>query len=114
MVASENTFCPCCGATLASGPPTWLVELFILCPAERRLMKVLARRFPWYVDREILIDALYGDRSDGGPLSANNVLSVHLCQLRRALEPFGWTVSKGTSGRGGCGRHRLEKTGQRP
>jgi len=36
-----------------------------------------------------LIDALWGDCADGGPLTADNCIKVHVCRLRRQLREFG-------------------------
>ena len=42
--------------------------------------------------REALIDAMYGDRPDGGPEYAKKIIDISICKLRRKLVPFGVTI----------------------
>lgn len=43
--------------------------------------------------RKSLMETVYADDPDGGPEWACGV-SVHLNQIRRRLEPLGWTITK--------------------
>ena len=57
-----------------------------LRPFERRVLRHLMDSGTW-VSRDSLIDAMYGHREDGGPLCADNTLSVHIHRIRKALQP---------------------------
>lgn len=100
--------CPCCGAALDTVPYDALRELEI-GPNERAVLTVLLDRYPRSVSRDTLVNAVWGDRPDGGPLSAYNILSVTHLKLRSKIEPLGWTISKSFRGRG---MHRLKALAQ--
>ena len=55
---------------------------------------LLAVMFIRSARREELIDALWGDDENGGPLCANNTLNVHVYKLNKKLRPFGWRIRK--------------------
>lgn len=54
-------------------------------PYQARIFEVLARAHPAVVPAERLHFAIYGDREDGGPLTADNVLHVQINRLRKSL-----------------------------
>ncbi len=67
---------------------------------ERRLAKLLARRFGRWVSTDELIAAAYGDRPDGGPENAKNAVKAHISNIRRKLAPHGIAIAGvGYSGR---------------
>jgi DNA-binding response OmpR family regulator len=39
-----------------------------------------------------LVDFLYGDRPDGGPLGAYNNIQTHVSKAKKKIEHVGWTV----------------------
>jgi DNA-binding response OmpR family regulator len=54
-----------------------------LCPGEFIFAVVLLSAAGRTLSRKELMEAMYGDREDGGPLS--KALDVYLCRVRRSL-----------------------------
>jgi len=81
--------CPCCGQII---PPA------IRMPeVKQRIYDVVRKSHD--ITRRDLMNAVYADRYDGGPLS-DNVISVHIKQINeRWLRPHGIQI-KGTGGPG--------------
>lgn len=50
---------------------------------------------------------MYGDRSDGGPETADNIVSIQVLRLRTFLEQYGWTITSEGRGRGNKVFYRL-------
>lgn len=44
-------------------------------------------------NRDQLVDALYGHREDGGPLTAPKLVDFYVYRIRRWLNP-GWTLQR--------------------
>ncbi len=102
--------CPCCGAPIAADrlPARMLTDVRGLPLQERRILEALVRAYPRAIDGAGLVDAVYFDRPDGGPLDAANFVQQLVSRLRRRLAPLGWTIPlayRSTEDR----RYRLEK-----
>lgn len=100
--------CPCCGRPVDTGalPVTALAEI----PAsrhERRILKALVSAYPRRVSGDFLVEALYCDDPNGGPLRAVDVVRVTVTRLRAKLARVGWTIPHGGTGRGSTARYRL-------
>lgn len=103
VVARIQTFtCPCCGGLIGEAAPVEEVRQYVTAPAHRIIFDILSRSVGRPVFRDALIHLIYGGRADGGPERADKVLAVQVSQLRRRIEPFGWTIS---SSKGGSGIH---------
>lgn len=65
-----------------------------LCPQEFVLARCLVGSAPHgaCLSRAELVDALFGDRADGGPDNAESALGKLLCQLRSKLSPIGLSI----------------------
>jgi DNA-binding response OmpR family regulator len=90
--------CPDCAARwLPTGPRldvqrhcvSWPGGEARLTPGQARLLTALADRGD-VVARERLVDAVWGDRADGGPDSASALVSVLVHGLRRRLASAGF------------------------
>jgi len=87
--------CPCCGQPVAGRlSPSDLVRFLRLPPRNQMIVRCLARHFGEFVPREHLI-AVVWPGPDGGPLTADNTLRVHLSGLRRQLKTYGFTIEHG-------------------
>lgn len=89
--------CPTCGQALPM--PRATVDALLTLPLgknERRLIDVLAKAYPKPVEHWRLVHALYGDDPNGGPETADKIISVYMCRLRPKLRPLGWTIPDGT------------------
>jgi hypothetical protein len=87
--------CQCCGFPLAQDEVAWLFR-----GKQRRIFEALARAGNAGLSREQLLDRVYWDDPEGGPLTARGVIAVMICQqMNPKLEPFGLQI-KGLSGRG--------------
>ena len=90
------TVCPCCGSEIDQTPALGLVE--VVQGLSRTLVTELAMAYPGTVSMERLIDVLYGDDPQGGPLSADNAISVYNWRIRKVIEPLGWTIPRQNHG----------------
>ena len=67
-------------------------EIFFIdeLPASKQgltlLRLFLSRRI---VTRQLMLDAMYDERNDGGPDCAQKVIDTTVCRLRKKLDPFG-------------------------
>jgi len=68
-------------------------------PQARRLLEFLVDHFGEYQSSERLVEALYANDGDGGPLGATNVVAQRLHGLRKTLAPLGLEL-EGRSHRG--------------
>jgi hypothetical protein len=61
---------------------------------QRRLVDALLDIHPRAASTSYLIDALWGDRADGGPDgSLNNHIAVHTSKANKRLQALGWRIS---------------------
>lgn len=102
--------CPCCGGFIGEAAPIEQVRESITAPAQRIIFDLLSRSIGYAVRRDAIIDRMYGDRADGGPETADLILKAQVSQLRRRIEPFGWTVSVSRGGAGHLAQWRLIPT----
>lgn len=63
---------------------TRLEELILWC---------LAARHPRRTKNEDIVYFCYGDREDGGPLLADEIIRVKISGLRQKLVPIGWEIN---------------------
>lgn len=84
--------CPCCGSPMAV--PASLVALVHvpLPPIERTILNLFAAAYPRRVSTRAVINALWGLDPNGGPVSAENNISVRLVHINRVLVPLGWRI----------------------
>jgi DNA-binding winged helix-turn-helix (wHTH) protein len=75
--------CPCCGATASRQSASMLLAMPIWTQSQLRILETLKGQQT--VRHERLIDVLWGDDVDGGPLNARRTLDVHLTNIRKKL-----------------------------
>lgn len=96
--------CPCCGGPMvATHSPIEALATAPLGPRARAIIKCLTRAYPDSVDSPDLVDYVYRDDDEGGPLYAANVITSAIAALRPQIEPFGWTIPRNKPGRGSLG-----------
>lgn len=106
-----QTFCcPVCGGNIGEASTLDQVRGAITRPSLRTIFDMLAERPGRAVQRDAIIDALYGHRADGGPEHADHITKVFVSQIRRAIEPFGWTVTVSRGGSGSLAQWKLIPT----
>lgn len=111
VIAKVQQFtCPCCGGFIGEAAAVNDVRAAITAPAHRLIFDLLSRAVGQPVMREALIDRMYGARADGGPERADKILAVQVSQLRRRIEPYGWTISISKGGSGYLAQWRLIPT----
>lgn len=81
--------CPCCGAKIKVPTFENLVVRAEISEMQARILKPVWRAKGEYIPTERLIDFLYADDPDGGPLNARGSFQIILRQLRAKLAPFG-------------------------
>lgn len=99
--------CPCCNQPVEGVSPHALLDI-ALTNQEKIVLEQLINGYPRRVARDHLIDAIYGDRADGGALTAPNVISVLIGKIRKKVEPHGWTIPCSKGGTGHYGAYSIE------
>ena len=94
--------CPCCGQPVRSDMMADLCAS--VTPTMARILRAIARR-PGITAAE-LADVVYGDRPDGGPDDATNVITSVICQQRQRVVAAGWRILSQGGSRSG---YRLER-----
>ena len=85
--------CPCCGHEMAGEVPAEALASVTLPPNQKRLLDVLVTSFPRPVPTFRQVDAVWGDRADGGP--DGNIpkhLAVLAFRINERIRPLGWQV----------------------
>lgn len=99
--------CPTCGGFIGEAAPIEAVREAVTAPVKRSILSELSRKPGKPVRRDQILTAVYGNRPDGGPERADHVLQVQVSQLRKQIEPFGWTIENGRGGSGNFAQWRL-------
>lgn len=102
--------CPCCGGLIGQAATIDEVRKAVTAPALRIIFDSLSRNVGQAVPRNRIADLLWGGRSDGGPETGYRNLAVQVSQLRRKIEPFGWTINRSLGGSGNHSSWRLIPT----
>lgn len=101
------TLCPCCGQEVETGKtPVDALRDAQMGSVPRTIITALAEAYPRAVGAEHLIERVY--QGDNEPAWARSGISVQIYRIRKKIEPFGWTVTKGRPGRGNTSRYKLE------
>ncbi|MFN3337244.1 MAG: winged helix-turn-helix domain-containing protein, partial [Thermomicrobium sp.] len=103
-----QTFCcPACGGFIGEAAPLDQVMESVTQPSRRLILGMLAKPPGAVVLRDRILDRLYGHRADGGPETGDHVVKAMVSQLRRQIEPFGWTITGSRGGSGNLAQWRL-------
>jgi DNA-binding response OmpR family regulator len=99
--------CPVCAQLVVDrvNPVAYCAALAV-SPRTRKLLDRFLKSFGQFLDRHLLLAAMYADRADGGPLNSEKSLHVHIYWLRGRLAD-GPLVIESTPGRGGGVERRL-------
>jgi DNA-binding response OmpR family regulator len=81
----------------------WADQKISLSPDQAAVIGVLSKGA--LVSTNDLIDVVYGDREDGGPLHATRVIYVKICHLRKKLADTPFRIITN-----GCAGYRLITT----
>ena len=95
--------CPHCGKPLdgkfnSSTYPAFTSLRFT--PSQRVLLDTLLPYIGQWIANSVILDKLYGHRSDGGPLNARGTLRSLVFQSNQRLEGTGYKIES-QSGKGG-------------
>src|SRR5208337_976421 len=82
--------CPHCGQTIPEVPREF-ADLK-LTPQQSRILARVCKAGKHGISSDILIDWLYADRDDGGPMGASRVLHNQVCRMNRELCKIGWQL----------------------
>jgi DNA-binding response OmpR family regulator len=80
--------CPCCGRPNISANEAAIANAK-LSHGEKTLFRAVARGRGETIPLDVLHDALWGQRSDGGPDCALNVIRKYASEIRKKLAPYG-------------------------
>lgn len=103
----QSFSCPCCGGFIGEAAPLEQVRKSVTAPGRRLILDMLSKTPGSPVHRDLIIGRMYGGRSDGGPDDGDHVVKAMVSQLRRQIEPFGWTVTNSKGGAGALAQWRL-------
>lgn len=87
-----DNVCPCCGQP-RPGYYDEVAGLARLTEAQRRLFLVLAAQRGAVVSWSDMLNAIYFDDIDGGPLNARRTVHVIRCYANKKIERFGLRIS---------------------
>lgn len=88
----SDSICPCCGQP-RPGYYDEIADLARLTKAQRRLFIVLAERRGSVVSWRDMLNAIYFDDVEGGPLNAKRTVHVIRCYANKKLSTFGLRIS---------------------
>lgn len=92
--------CPCCKGFIGEAAPLEQVRRFVTSVHKVQIFDMLASEPGAPVYRKDVSAALYGK-------AVGNVLAVTVSQLRREIEPYGWTITFGKGGNSSLAQWRL-------
>lgn len=84
------TCCPNCGQTM----PTRHETPAELLPMERKVFSALSRAGNSGLEITQLVNAIYRDRYDGGPISAEKCVHVFVSRANKSLSDFGTEITQ--------------------
>lgn len=94
-----SAICPCCNRPMeASKAPLDALAAAPIWGQQRTILDALAEAYPRFVQTSFIIDRLYGDDPNGGPICADNIIANRVVHLRRKLAAYGWTIPQYTIG----------------
>lgn len=104
----QTVMCPCCGGFMGEAAPLDAVREKVRMGHQLIILDLLSRRVGRLVSNTDIVDAMYGDRADGGPENCGNVAKVTICRLKKTIEAFGWTIVSVGRGSGNTASYRLQ------
>lgn len=108
MLNQRQAFiCPCCGGFIGEAAAPVHVSKLLGNGYRRTLFEYMSRHVGEVVERDVLMAAIYGNRKDGGAMTAGEIVVNEMGRLRRAIEPYGWTIDGASPGRGRKAVYRL-------
>lgn len=99
-----DKICKCCGQTL---PPPVVFDVH-LSAGERDIFDNVHKAGRYGIETDRLMDRLYGDQENGGPLTGVRSLHVRIVMLNRKLKPEGYRIGGTRNGRS-YGRYFLNR-----
>ncbi|KAB2716629.1 hypothetical protein [Brucella intermedia] len=87
--------------------PTIELEDAPLTRGQKNIVDALAAIYPRRIYIDDLVDHVYAFDPNGGPDGAQQVVRTQICNLRKRLPSFGWTIPMNHKGPGNHGYYRL-------
>lgn len=86
--------CPCCGAeTSYNNIDIAEAAKDLLTPDQYRVFNIINSR-PWFFKHQMLVDVVYQDDPDGGPLTASVTVYSHISNVNKRLKAIGVKIAK--------------------
>jgi len=79
------TPCPCCGFLPDQPTPDMIGQMLALARYERRVFDCLVKNFGKFTDTSKIIDEVYFDDIDGGPIHARQCVYVTTYKLKAKI-----------------------------
>lgn len=93
---SAKTFCPCCGKDTNVVRQFWVDEdgcaIYVdgvainLTVTQAKMCRAIERIHPRTARHSYLVESLYSDDPEGGPVDADNVVKVYAWHIRKSLQ----------------------------
>lgn len=100
--------CPCCGQQVEDSVAS--LACLQLKGHEGVVLAELIRTYPGGASNERLREVMYREHADGGPVTADKIVSITLWRAKKRLAKAGWTI---TDGRRDDGNRLQRLTGER-
>lgn len=84
--------CPCCGNSIGQAAPIDDVMNRLADNTGRLILGKLAQTVGAGIRLDVLVDAAYAGREDGGPINADDSVRVTISNLRKAISIYGWSI----------------------
>ncbi|NYD84397.1 hypothetical protein [Brucella intermedia] len=88
--------------------PTTELEDAPLTRGQKNIVDALAAIYPRRIYIDDLVDHVYAFDPNGGPDGAQQVVRTQICNLRKRLPSFGWTIPMNHKDPGNHGYYRLQ------
>lgn len=88
--------------------PTTELEGAPLPRGQKNIVDALAAIYPRRIYINDLVDNVYAFDPNGGPDGAQQVVRTQICNLRKRLPSFGWTIPMNHKDPGNHGYYRLQ------
>lgn len=89
--------CPCCGGFIGEAAPIDEVKKAVTSPSRRCILDILSEEIGRHRTRREIVAALLENGHCRTTMVSPKTVHVQVCNLRKQIEPFGWTVANSTA-----------------
>ncbi len=105
-MAGDQVICPCCGHRVID---EMLPEGLQLSNLQRRIFSIVQRAGPSGIPADVLVERVYANDPNGGPLTARRSVYVTICKLNSKLLDYKMVLRANGGGHGSFGEYVLKR-----